>query len=82
VSIALAIGLVTSAMDPKVLLAIFSGAQVGGTGIDLDPFMTALHLAFAAGVVASLVGAAASWMRGGHRTYDDQAAEPATGATA
>jgi EmrB/QacA subfamily drug resistance transporter len=82
VSIALAIGLVTSAMDPKVLVAIFSGAQVGGTGIDLDPFMTALHLAFAAGVVASLVGAAASWMRGGHRTYDDQAAEPATGATA
>ena len=29
VSIALAIGLVTSAMDPSVLVAIFSGTQVG-----------------------------------------------------
>src|SRR3954462_15655590 len=53
VSIALSIGLVTSAMDPKVLVSVFSGTQVGGQGIDLAPFMNALHLAFAAGVVAS-----------------------------
>ena len=32
VSIALAIGLVTSSMDPKVMVAIFSGAQIGGRG--------------------------------------------------
>ena len=53
VSIALAIGLVTSSMDPKVMVAIFSGDQIGGQGISLAPFMNALHLAFLAGVVAS-----------------------------
>jgi EmrB/QacA subfamily drug resistance transporter len=71
VSIALAIGLVTSAMDPKVLVAIFSGAQIGGQGIDLGPFMNALHVAFAAGVVASGVGAVVSLMRGGHRSWEE-----------
>jgi MFS family permease len=80
VSIALAIGLVTSAMDPTVLVSIFSGTQVGGAGIDMDPFIGALHLAFGAGVVASLVGAAVSMMRGGHRTWTDgSATRPAAG---
>jgi MFS family permease len=70
VSIALAIGLVTSAMDPKVLVAVFSGAQVGGQGIDLGPFMDALHLAFGAGVVASIAGAGVSLLRGTHRSWE------------
>jgi EmrB/QacA subfamily drug resistance transporter len=64
ISIALAIGLVTSAMDPQVMLAIFAGTQTGSSGVDLDPFIQALHLAFGVGVLASLVGAAISWMRG------------------
>ena len=70
VSIALAIGLVAASMDPKVLLAVFSGEQIGGQGISLGPFINALHLAFLAGVVASALGAAASLMRGEHRSYD------------
>jgi MFS family permease len=70
VSIALAIGLVSASMDPKVLLAVFSGEQIGGQGISLGPFINALHLAFLAGVVASALGAAASLMRGEHRSYD------------
>jgi EmrB/QacA subfamily drug resistance transporter len=82
VSIALAIGLVTSAMDPKVLVAIFSGAQIGGQGISLDPFMNALHLAFAAGVVASAIGAVASLMRGGHRSWEESAESAPDGARA
>jgi hypothetical protein len=78
VSIALSIGLVTSAMDPKVLLSIFSGTQIGSSGIDLVPFVNALHLAFLAGVVASAIGAVVSLMRGGHTSWDDaQAAEGA-----
>lgn len=82
VSIALAIGLVTSAMNPSVLVAIFSGTQVGGGGIDLGPFMNALHVAFGAGVVASLVGAGVSLMRGEHRSWEEPStiadrAEPA-----
>jgi len=71
VSIALSIGLVTSAMDPQVLLSIFSGTQVGSSGIDLGPFMDALHLAFWAGVVASAIGAVVSWNRGEHTTWED-----------
>jgi EmrB/QacA subfamily drug resistance transporter len=70
VSIALAIGLVTSSMDPKVMVAIFSGEQIGGQGISLAPFMNALHMAFLAGVVASVLGAVASMMRGEHRSYE------------
>jgi hypothetical protein len=71
VSIALAIGLMTSAMDPKVLVAVFSGTQTGTAGIDLGPFINALHIAFAAGVVASLAGAAISMLRGGHRSWEE-----------
>jgi EmrB/QacA subfamily drug resistance transporter len=76
VSIALAIGLVTASMDPKVLVAIFSGTQIGGQGISLAPFMNALHLAFLAGVVASALGAVASLMRGEHRSYTAEESQP------
>lgn len=75
ISIALSIGLVTSAMDPKVMLEIFSGTQVGSAGIDLSPFVSALHLAFGAGVVASAIGAGISLMRGDHVSWED-AREP------
>ena len=71
ISIALSIGLVTSAMDPKVMLQIFAGTQVGTSGVDLQPFMNALHLAFGAGVVASAIGALISLMRGGHTSWED-----------
>lgn len=77
VSIALAIGLVTSAMNPSVLVAIFSGTHVGSSGIDLGPFMNALHIAFGAGVVASALGAAVSLMRGEHRSWERAAVRAA-----
>ncbi len=69
ISIALSIGLVTTAMDPQVLLSIFSGTQVGTGGIDLQPFIDALHLAFGVGAVASLLGAGVSLMRGPHQEW-------------
>ncbi|HLX33711.1 MAG TPA: MFS transporter [Candidatus Limnocylindrales bacterium] len=72
VSIALAIGLMTSAMDPKVMVAVFSGTQTGTAGINLRPFIGALHVAFAAGVVVSLIGAGVSLMRGGHRSWEPE----------
>ncbi len=75
VSIALAIGLVTTAMDPKVLVAVFSGTQVGTGGINLAPFINALHIAFGAGVVASAIGAVVSMLRGGHQSWEAQPAE-------
>ncbi len=72
VSIALALGLVTSVVNPEVLLAVFSGAQTGSAGIDLGPFIEALQLAFAVGVVFSLIGAGVSAMRGGHQVEEDE----------
>lgn len=66
-SIAIAIGLMTSAMDPEVMVAVFSGTQVGAEGIDLGPFIDALHIAFAAGLVASVIGAVVSAGRGDDR---------------
>ena len=80
ISIALAIGLVTTAMDPTVLASIFSGTQVGGAGIDMGPFINALHIAFGAGVVVSLIGAGISMARGGHRSWaPDGGPEPIGG---
>jgi EmrB/QacA subfamily drug resistance transporter len=76
VSIALALGLVTSVVPSDTLLAVFSGTQTGAAGIDLGPFIGALHLAFAVGVVFSIIGAVVSAMRGGHRLHED-AARPA-----
>jgi EmrB/QacA subfamily drug resistance transporter len=73
-SIALAIGLMTTAMDPQVMVAVFSGTHAGPSGIDLRPFIGALHVAFGAGVVASLVGAGISMLRGEHRAWEPEAA--------
>ena len=70
ISIALAIGLITSAMDPDVMVAVFAGTQTGSAGIDLQPFIDALHIAFGAGVLASLVGAVVSALRGEHRSWE------------
>jgi hypothetical protein len=77
VTIALAIGLVSASMDPKVLVAIFSGTQIGGQGISPAPFINALYLAFFAGVVASALGAVASLMRREHRSYEEAESHPA-----
>jgi hypothetical protein len=45
----------------------------GSQGIDLAPFINALHLAFLAGVVASAAGAVVSWLRGPHRPHAEAA---------
>jgi hypothetical protein len=72
ISIALAIGLVTSAMSPSVMVSVFAGTQAGSEGIDLQPFIGALHLAFGAGVLVSIVGAVLSLLRGGHRSWEPE----------
>jgi hypothetical protein len=59
-------------MDPKVMVAVFAGTQTGSAGIDLQPFIDALHIAFGAGVVASVVGAIISALRGEHRSWEDR----------
>src|SRR5204862_5972803 len=72
ISIALSIGLVASVVDPSVMLAIFSGSQTGSSGIDMAPFMTALHIAFGGAVVAGLVGAVVSSSRGKQQEFEGE----------
>ena len=71
ISIALALGLVTSVVEPGAPLAVFSGAQTGSAGIDLEPFIHALQLAFAVGFVFCMIGAVVSSMRGGSDVEDE-----------
>lgn len=71
ISIALAVGLMTSSMDPTVLIAIAAGVQTGTSGVAVAGFIGALHVAFWAGVAASVAGALISMMRGGHRSWED-----------
>lgn len=76
ISIALSIGLVASVVDPKTMLAIFSGTQTGAEGVNLDPFMTALHIAFGVGAIASLIGAVVSALRGPHVVDESESESP------
>ena len=70
ISIALAIGLMTSAMDPQGARGRSSpGPRPARPGSTSEPFINALHIAFGAGVIASLIGAGISLMRGGHRSW-------------
>jgi len=57
-------------MDPRVLIAVATGSQTDSAGISMAPFISALHVAFAAGTGASLVGAIISAMRGEHRSWE------------
>ena len=62
-------------IDPHVMLRIFAGTQSGASGVSLEPFIRGIHVTFAAGVVASILGAAVSMMRGEHRSWE-HACEP------
>ena len=53
------------------LSVTFSGTQAGGGGFDMAPLISALHVAFGVGVVASLLGAVVSASRGRHREFED-----------
>ncbi len=63
-------------MDPTVLLAAISGTRTGTSGVCAGPFIVALHVAFAAGVVASAVGAVVSLMHDGHGSWEPELVAP------
>ena len=52
------------------MLRIFAGTQSGASGVSLEPFIRAIHVAFAAGVVANILGATVSMMRREHRSWE------------
>jgi hypothetical protein len=57
------------------MLRIFAGTQSGASGVSLEPFIRGIHVTFAAGVVASILGAAVSMMRGERHSWE-HASEP------
>ena len=62
-------------MDPSVLLVDLLGHPGRrGTASTWRPFISALHIAFGVGVVASLLGAVVSASRGGQQVDEDDAA--------
>ena len=56
----LSIGVVTSTMDPRVMLRIFAGTQSGASGVSLELDVDS----------PDELGAAVSMMRGEHRSWE------------
>jgi len=64
ISIALAMAIISSSIDPKTMQSLFSGTQVGSKGIAIDHFISGLRVAFAISFVVSLIAAFISYLRG------------------
>jgi EmrB/QacA subfamily drug resistance transporter len=80
ISIAFVMAIVTSAVPPKTLFAIFSGVASGLSTKQLDPFIANMHMALWVLAGISLVGAAVSLLRPKHA--EDVLPEPVLGAAA
>jgi MFS family permease len=64
ISIALAMAIVSSSIDPAAMQALFAGTQVGSQGIAVGEFISGLRMAFTISFGISLVAALISYMRG------------------
>ncbi|MDP4095069.1 MAG: MFS transporter [Bacillota bacterium] len=64
ISIALAMVIISSSIDPKALQGLFAGTQVGSEGIAVGNFISGLRTAFAISFVISLIAAFISYLRG------------------
>jgi EmrB/QacA subfamily drug resistance transporter len=66
VSIALAMAIISSSIDPEAMQALFTGTQVGSEGIAVNHFISGLRLAFTISFFISLLAAFISFLRGPH----------------
>jgi hypothetical protein len=64
ISIAIAMVIISSSIDPKALQGLFTGTQVGSEGIAIGHFISGLRTAFAISFVISLLAAFISYLRG------------------
>ncbi|EGD53148.1 drug resistance transporter, EmrB/QacA subfamily [Thermoanaerobacter ethanolicus JW 200] len=64
ISIALAMGIISSSISPEALQALFVGTQVGSKGIAVAQFIKGLKATFGISFVISLVAAFISYLRG------------------
>jgi EmrB/QacA subfamily drug resistance transporter len=64
ISIAVAMAIISSTIDPRALQGLFTGTQVGSQGIAVSDFITGLRTAFAISCGISVIAAIISYMRG------------------
>ena len=64
ISIAFAMAIVSSSIDPQALQGLFAGTQVGSQGIAIDHFIGGLKTVFLISTIISLFAAFISYLRG------------------
>jgi EmrB/QacA subfamily drug resistance transporter len=64
ISLALAMAIISSSIDPAAMQALFTGTQVGSQGIAVGDFIAGLRVAFGISFGISLIAALISYMRG------------------
>jgi EmrB/QacA subfamily drug resistance transporter len=64
ISIAFAMAIISSSIDPKAMKGLFTGTQVGSEGIAVGHFISGLRIVFAISFIISLLAAFISYLRG------------------
>lgn len=64
ISIALAMAIISSSIDPAAMQALFTGTQVGSHGIAVGQFISGLRTAFVISFAMSVAAAVISYLRG------------------
>ncbi len=64
ISIALAMAIISSSIDPDAMKGLFTGTQVGSEGIAVSNFISGLRTAFTISFIISLLAAFISYLRG------------------
>lgn len=75
VSIALAMAIISSSIDPEAMQALFTGTQVGSKGIAIDHFIAGLRSAFTISLIISVLAAVISFLRGPKPQWEGKPAE-------
>ncbi len=63
ISIALAMAIISSSIDPKAMQGLFSGAQIGSEGIAVGHFIAGLKMAFTISFIISVLAAFISYLK-------------------
>lgn len=72
ISIALAMAIISSSIDPAALQGLFTGTQVGSQGIAVGHFISGLRTAFVISFVISILAAFISFLRGPEPKWESE----------
>jgi EmrB/QacA subfamily drug resistance transporter len=64
ISMALSLAVISSSISPQALEGLFTGMQIGSHGIAVSEFITGLRAAFTVSLIASVIAAVISFLRG------------------